>query len=119
MSTPTKGTRMLIAYARVVAVALLALALAGYTGVLEIASIENFYHAALGMLFLYVGFLERERRNVRLEVSGLGVLVLVIKSLLVLVLLLGFGHLEHKLMSVVCFVVGISSLVLARYLPDG
>ncbi len=106
-------------YARLVAVALLALALAGFLGMLNVAAIENFYHAALGIIFLYVGFLQRERRHVRPEVGGLGMVTLVSKSLMVLVLLVGFGHLEHSLFAVTCFVVGISSLLVARYLPDG
>ena len=86
---------------------------------LEIDSLDSFYHAALGIMFLYVGFLERDRDSVRLEVGGLGVIVLVSKSLMILALLLAFGYLEHSPMAVTCFVVGISSLLAARYLPDG
>ena len=42
---------MVRAYARLVAVALLALAVAGYSGLLDTDPIDNFYHAALGIMF--------------------------------------------------------------------
>ena len=70
-------------------------------------------------MFLYVGFLDRDRDSVRLEVGGLGMVVLVSKSLMILALLLAFGYFEYDLMAVSCLVVGISSLLAAKYLPDG
>ncbi len=104
-------------YAKMVAVVLLVLALAGAT-ILDWRSATNFYHAGLALLFGYVGFFGANHGYVRRMVMGLGVLVLGVKALMVLAEWVGYGHFEHGPVAVTCLVVGIASILAARYIPD-
>ena len=70
-------------YARIAALALLVTAIVGWAlpgwqeGV-------GFYHSFLALLFGYVGFLAPDGVHLRRTVTGLGVLVLVVKAVEVL-----------------------------------
>ncbi len=80
---------------------------------------EVIYHAGLGLLFLFLGFRQVDPYILRQAIGGLGVWVLVIKSVMIVALLVAFGYIEHFPLALTCFVVGISSILAARYLPDG
>ncbi len=108
---------MIRTYARIAAVVLLVVAIAGLV-VLDWSTSAVIYHLGLGLLFAYVGFLAPNHGHVRRMVMGLGVLVLGVKALMVLAVWVGYGHLEHGPVAVTCLVVGISSILAARYIPD-
>ncbi len=42
-----------------------------------------------------------------------------IKSVMIVALLVAFGYVEHFPLALSCFVVGIASVLAAKYLPDG
>ncbi len=109
---------MLRTYAKTVALGLVTLAVAGVT-ILGWRLAPSFYHAGLGLLFGYVGFFAPDRGTVRPMVFGLGVLVLVTKTLMVLGVWAMFDHLSHDPIAVTCFVVGVASILASIYLPDG
>lgn len=97
---------------------LAALALAGAT-VLGWDPATGFYHAGLALLFGYVGFLAPNHGTVRLMVLGLGVLVLVTKTLMMVGFWVAFGHLAHDPIALTCYVVGVASVLASVYLPEG
>ncbi len=109
---------MIRTYARIASIVLLALAVIGFW-LLEWRPGTAIYHAGLGLLFAYAGFLQKDPVAVRGMVGGLGVLVLGIKAVQVLMAWpvpatpLHLGPIE-----LTCIVVGIASLLAARYLPD-
>jgi hypothetical protein len=105
-------------YAKMVALVLAALTVAGIT-ILNWRSATNFYHAGLALLFGYVGFFAPNPGTTRQILMGLGVLVLLTKALMVLALFVGFGHLEHGPIALTCLVVGVASILAAKYLPNG
>ncbi len=104
-------------YARIAGVVLLGVAV---TGLLvfrwEAASI--FYHAAVGLLFLYVGFWLRDTVSIRRMVGGLGALLVVAKTITIVTPLMWGGPPQHGSVEVTCLVVGVLSILAARYLPD-
>ncbi len=77
-----------------------------------------FYHVGVGLLFLYVGFWVRDPQTVRQMVLGLGVLLVVVKTITILVPLGWGGPPEHGSVEISCLVVGVLSILAARYLPD-
>jgi hypothetical protein len=105
-------------YARIAAIVLLAVAVFGlWTWEWRVVSV--FYHASVGLLFLYVGFLPNDTTIVRQMVGGLGVLLLLaVKALTILTPLTWGGHALHGPIEVTCLAVGVSSVLAARYLPD-
>ena len=109
---------MIRTYAKVVGVVLALLGLAGFTGVAGVAWAASFFHAAVGLLFAYAGFVQKDVAVVRTMVGGMGVLLLVVKVVTILSpSLLGeaplFGPIE-----ITCLVVGLLSVLAARYLRD-
>ena len=110
-------------YARVAGSILVLLGLAGLTlapafvFVPKLSLVESFFHAFMGAIFLYVGFLNRDAAVVRSVVGGLGVLLLVGKAFMI-VTGLAFGG-EGNLfgpVEVTCIVGGLTSVLAARYL---
>jgi len=110
---------MIRAYARAAASVLVALGLAGFAGVLGWDASASLYHLVVGLLFAYAGFLRREPLVVRRMVGGLGTLVVAIKAIVVLAGWLLLGHFGHGPVEVTCLVLGVGSILAARYLPDG
>ncbi len=109
---------MLRLYAGVAAVALLATGVGGLSSLWGFDPLLGFYHAGVGVLFGYAAFFERDAVTVRRIVGGLGVLVLAIKSVTVLITVLVHGVFEHGPVEVTCLVLGIGSILAARYLPE-
>ncbi|MDP9412382.1 MAG: hypothetical protein M3P70_18195 [Actinomycetota bacterium] len=104
-------------YARIAAIFLLAVAVFGFWA-REWRVVSIFYHAGVGLLFLYVGFLLKDTAIVRQMVGGLGVLLLAVKAITVLTPLTWGGHALHGPIEITCLVLGVSSILAARYLPD-
>ena len=71
----------------------------------------------LGLLYAWVGFLHPSG-EIRGLVGGLGVLLVVIKSVVILAPLLWGESPLHGPIEVTCLVVGLLSIVAARYLRD-
>ncbi len=104
-------------YARIAAVVLLALAVFGFWA-WEWRVVPAFYHAGVGLLFLYVGFLLKDTTTARQMVGGLGALLLAVKAITILTPLTWGGHALHGPIEITCLVVGVSSILAARYLPE-
>lgn len=113
-----KCTGMIRTYARIVGVILLAVAAAGLV-TFGWEGISIFYHAGVGLLFLYVGFSRLEAVTVRQMVGGLGVLLVVVKTITIVTPLTWGGPPQHGPVEVTCLVLGISSILAARHLKDG
>ena len=77
----------------------------------------SFFHAGVGLLFVYVAFARLEAASVRQMVGGLGVLLVVVKAITIVTPLAWGGPAKHGPIEVTCLVVGISSILAARYLP--
>ncbi len=109
---------MLRTYARVVAIVLLALAVAG-TFSLSWTAGSVLYHAVVGVMFAYVGYVQKDARITRQVVGGLGVLLLVVKGITILAPLLWDGHLLHGPIEITCLLLGTASILAAAFLPNG
>lgn len=105
-------------YARIAAVFLLAMAAFGFF-TWEWRVVSAFYHVGVGLLFLHAGFLLEDAIVVRRMVGGLGVLLLAVKAITILTPLTWGGDALHGPIEVTCLLVGVSSVLAARYLRDG
>lgn len=80
---------------------------------------DLYYHAGVGLLFLFVGYARLETTIVRQMVRGLGVLLVAVKGVTILVSwLLPTPYFLHGPVEITCLVLGIASILAARYLPD-
>jgi hypothetical protein len=104
-------------YARIAAIALVALGLLGFSEIVDFALPASFFHLLLGLLFGWVGFLH-PKGEVRLLVGGLGVLLVVTKIGVILAPLLWGESPLHGPIEVTCLVIGFLSIVAARYLRE-
>lgn len=104
-------------YSRIAGVVLLAVAAVGLA-TFGWETVSVFFHAGVGLLFLYVGFSGLEAASVRQMVGGLGVLLVVVKTITIVTPLMWSGPPQHGSVEITCLVVGISSILAARYLPD-
>ncbi len=109
---------MVRTYARVVGVLLALFGLAGFARLLETAFASSFYHASVGILFAYLGFWQRDASVVRRVVGGMGLVLLIVKGMTIVVLLLWEGNLLLGPIEVTCLVVGVLSVLVARYAGD-
>ena len=105
-------------YARGAAAVLVSVGLAGFVDALSEDYPSGSYHVALGLLFGYAGFFVRNREAVRQLIGGLGVLVLVVNGLYIPVPLLWGGHPLWGPIEVSCLIVGIVSVLAAKFLRD-
>ncbi len=105
-------------FARGAAAVLVSVGLAGLVGALHWHYLSDVYHVALGLLYGYAGFMVPEREAVRQLVGGLGVLVLVVKGLAIPVPLLWGEHPLWGPIEVSCLIVGIVSVLAAKFLRD-
>jgi hypothetical protein len=105
-------------YTQLAGIALLVVAAAG----LALFGWEDaaiYYHAGVGLLFLFVGYARLETTIVRQMVRGLGVLLVAVKGVTILVSwLLPTPYFLHGPVKITCLVLGIASILAARYLPD-
>ena len=113
-----KNSNLCRYYARVTAALLVSVGLIAITGGLSWQFPSGIYHVVIGLLFGYVGFFVRDLEAVRQTVGRLGVLLLIVKVATILVPLLWEEHLHWGSIEVTCLVVGITSILAARYLRD-
>ena len=111
-----QNTRLCGYYARAAAAVLVTIGLAGITGVLSWQFPSGVYHVAVGLFFAYVGLFVGDPETVRQMVGGLGVLLLVVKVATILLPLLWQEHLHWGTIEVTCLLVGITSILAAKYL---
>ncbi len=110
---------MIRIYARIAAAALLAVAVTGWA-VLGWATGAVLYHAAVALLFAFAGFLSTtDGWTVRMMVGGLGVLLIAVKAVMILGSWFSPAHVLLGPVEITCLVVGVSSVLAARYLRDG
>ncbi len=109
---------MVSTYARIAGAVLLMLAVVGFSfwGWRVTAS---FFHAGVGLLLLYVGFWLPDPTTVRQMVGGMGVLLIVVKVITIAAPLTWGGSARHGPIEFTCLVLGITSILAARYLKDG
>lgn len=109
---------MMRTYARIVGVLLVLTGLAGFVGAVDTDGGADFYHMAVGGIFVYLGFWQRDAVVVRRVVGGMGVLLLLIKGAIILAPLAWGEGLLLGPIEITCLVVGILSVLAARYLRD-
>ena len=109
---------MLKLYARIVGIILVSLGLAGLSGVVGVSVATSVYHAAVGALFSYLGFWQRDALVVRSVVGGMGVMLLLVKGVTISAPLFWGGEPLLGPMEVTCLVVGALSILAAKYLRD-
>ena len=110
------GTIGIKAYARIVGILLLFIALMGITGLISTAFPAEFFHASVGAIFAYLGFLQPDAEVVRQGVGGMGILLLVVKVVVIFLPLLWGGSLLHGPIELTCLVAGVLSIFAAKYL---
>jgi hypothetical protein len=107
-------------YAQIVGVLLLLAALIGGANIINTAWPTDFFHAAVGAIFAYLGFLQRDVEVVREAVGGMGLLLLLVKGVTIVApFLLWGGTPLYGPIEITCLVAGGLSILAARYLPDG
>lgn len=109
---------MIRVYAKTVGVVLVLLGLAGLTGVVDTVRPTDLFHVGVGVIFTYLGFLQRDAVVVRTVVGGMGLLLLLAKGVVLLVPLLWGEAPFHGPIEITCLVVGFLSVLAARYLRD-
>jgi hypothetical protein len=107
------------AYARIVGILLLFIALMGITGLIPTAFPAEFFHASVGAIFAYLGFLQPDAGVVRQGVGGMGILLLVVKTFIIFLPMLWGESILHGPIELTCLVAGVLSIVAARYLRNG
>ncbi len=106
-------------YSLVVGMAFVLLGLAGFTNLVGWDLPANLFHLAVGITFACLGFFLRDAQTVRLTVGGIGTLLVLGKAIiLVIPLLLGRASF-HLPIEVTCLVIGLLSVLAARYLRNG
>jgi hypothetical protein len=108
---------VIVMYARIVALGLLAAAVAG-VAMLGWGADEILYHAALGALFAYAGFATADAAATRAMVGGLGGLVIVVGAVEILAVWFLPWRLVLYPHDATCIAVGVSSFFAARYPTD-
>lgn len=90
--------------------------LAGFSVLPKLSAVESVFHLAVGALFVYLGFWQRDPVVVRRVVGGMGVLLLLSKGTVVTFnLLVGSEEPMFGPVEVVCFVIGLLSVFVARF----
>lgn len=110
---------MLRLYARIVGLVLVSLGMAGLMGIVEVSAASSFYHACVGAFFVYLGFWQRDILVVRRVVGGLGLMLLLVKGATTVVPLLWGGGMLLGPIELTCLVVGVLSVIVARYAGSG
>ena len=112
---PIARAEMIRTYARIVGILLVLVGLLGATGVIATALPAEVFHGVMGLFFVYLGFLQRDVEVVRDVVGGIGVLLVLVKGVIILGPLLWGEAPYHGPVEITCLVVGISSILAARF----
>ena len=108
----------ILGYARLAGIALLVAAVAGLA-LFGWKDAAFYFHAGVGLFFLFVGFAKLGTTSVRQTVRSLGVLLVVVKGVAILLSwLLPTLYVLHGPIEFTCLIIGLTSILAARYLPD-
>lgn len=107
---------MVRTYASVAGIVLVSLSFAGFVGIAQMNLPASVFHLGVGSMFVYLGFFQRDAEVVRRMVGGLGVLLLSVKGVVILIPLLWGEPPLLAPVEVTCLVVGLLSVLAARYL---
>src|ERR687890_371078 len=118
VTTPLGGFMVpgITTYAQLAGIALLVVAAAG-AALFGWGGAATFSHASVGFLFLYVGVSGLESATVRRMIGGLGALVVVVTAVVILASWLLPLQYLHGPIEVTGLIVGVASILAARYLP--
>ncbi len=107
-------------YSLVVGIAFVLLGLAGLmTDLVGWDPPANIFHLFVGVTFVCLGFFLRDAETVRLMVGGIGALLVAGKAIIIMIPLL-LGRVSfHSPIEVTCLIIGLLSVLAARYLRDG
>lgn len=97
---------------------LVVLGLLGFSGLLGWNPLASTFHLLVGLLYLCATFLLRDALSVRRMIGGLGVLLVVIKVVTIASSALLGGEPLHGPIEITCLVLGFTSILAARLLPD-
>ncbi len=102
--------RVVRIYTRVAAVVLVGVGLLGATNVLEFRSAVNISHLVAGLMYTYLGFLQRDEVTLRFMLAGMGLLLLASKLVLIVSpLFVGAPSLRGPI-EITCVLIGLLSL---------
>ena len=110
---------MLRSYTRIVGLGLVLFGLAGLVDIVGLEPPANIFHLGVGGLFAYAGFMHKDVSIVRTIVGGLGLLLLLVKGTVIVAPLLWGDAPLFAPVEITCLVVGILSVLAARFLPSG
>lgn len=105
------------AYARLAGVVLLVLAAAGLA-LFGWDDAAIYYHVGVGLFFLFFGSSRLGTTYVRQIIGGLGVLLVLVNGMAILVSWLLPVEYLHGPIEITGLIVGVASILAARYLPD-
>ncbi len=113
-------------YAQITAAVFIVLSLVGFlSAVFDLSGIfgldvpVNVMHLFVGLIYGYVGFWANETAAVRTLMGGMGLLLLLGKGLLIAGDLWSGHNAFSSVTEVVCLVVGLTSILAAKYSPAG
>ncbi len=102
-----------------VGVAFVLLGLAGLTNLVGWDLPANIFHLFVGVTFVCLGFFLRDAETIRWTVGGIGALLVLGKAIILVIPLLLDRAAFHTPIEVTCLVIGLLSVLAARYLRDG
>ena len=105
------------AYARLAGIVFLVVATAGLA-LFGWDDASSYYLAGVELFFLLIGFSRLGTTAVRQRVGGLGVLMVAVMGVAILVSWLSPTRYLHGLIEIACLILGATSILAARYLPD-
>jgi hypothetical protein len=111
--------KVIRSYTRIVGLGLVLFGLAGLVDIVGLEPPANIFHLGVGGLFAYAGFMHKDVSIVRTIVGGLGLLLLLVKGTVIVAPLLWGDAPLFAPVEITCLVVGILSVLAARFLPSG
>jgi hypothetical protein len=106
-------------YASMVGLVLILLGSAGLADIVGWNLPVNIFHLGVGGIFAYVALFQKDIMVVRTVIGGLGLLLLLVKGVVILAPLLWGESPLLAPVEITCLVVGLLSVLSARYLPSG
>ena len=93
--------------------------LLGFSGVLDWNPLASTFHLSVGLLYLCATFLLKDALSIRQMIGGLGVLLVATKVVTIASPTLLGDEPLHGPIEITCLVLGLTSILAARFLPDG
>ncbi len=105
-------------YSGVAGLILVVLSLLGFSGVLGWDPLATSFHLSVGLLYVCTTLLIKDALSVRRIIGGLGVLLVVTKVVTIASSALLGGEPLLGPVEMTCLVLGLTSILAARFLPD-